>query len=180
MTILVVFVMGMVLTIPPPAFHRISLIFPIIVLIISVTVFDFYLLMAKSRKKTALFVLTVLTLAILVSNMAHFQKILAKDGPDDPDYPKIQRYLEQRNENTLFIAAFETYGMGGILFIRSGGTIKSKTTRLENLPEIIPPDKISYLVILYPDEEKIGMVKKNFPKSETIGYYQKHALLKIN
>jgi 4-amino-4-deoxy-L-arabinose transferase-like glycosyltransferase len=179
-TILATFVTGMIFTIPPPAFHRISLVFPFICLLISVTVTDVCALISKKRRKTALFLFVVFVSAVLISNISHFRKIMAKDGPDDPDYPQIQQYLEQQKVNTFYIAAFDTYGMGGILFIRSGGLITSTTRQLDEILKEIPPNKTSYLVILYPNEELIQKVKMKYPNTAVVANYQKHALLRIN
>lgn len=178
--IFVTFVAGMIFTTPPPAFHRISLIFPFICLLISVTITDIYMFIAKKQKKIALFLFTTLVLSALISNALHFKKILAKDGPDDPDYPQILQYLNQQNINMFYVAAFPSYGAGKILFIMSGGKINSVTQPLDELLETIPQGETSFLVILYPNEESIQKVKMKFANTVVTANYQKHALLRIN
>lgn len=179
-TIFATFVTGMILTTPPPAFHRISLAFPFIVLIIAVTIIDIFKLIKKKRRKIAFSFLVLAILTVIISNIIQFNKILAKDGPDDPDYPQIQQYLEQQHQKMFYVAAFDSYGMGGILFIRSWGKINSITHQLDDILGIIPKGKTSFLVILYPDEDKIQKVKAVFPNSILINAYRTHTLLKIN
>jgi 4-amino-4-deoxy-L-arabinose transferase-like glycosyltransferase len=176
----VTFITGMVLTAPPPPFHRISIIFPIICLIIGTTLADIYYLSSEKIKYLGfLFLISTIAL-ILISNILHFKKILAKDGPDDPDYPQIQQYLMKEGKRFFYVAAFESYGGGKIIFIRSKGTINSITKPLEEILKIIPENQTSFLVILYPDEEKIQKVKTKFPNAQIVHKYQKHALIKIN
>ncbi|MFH1841144.1 MAG: glycosyltransferase family 39 protein [Candidatus Shapirobacteria bacterium] len=178
-TVFTVFVTGMVLTTPPPAFHRIALIFPFLCLLISVMILDLYTVVARKWRVIAGFLLAGLVLVILVSNISHFDRVLTKDGPDDPDYPQIQHYLEQQKKNTLYIAAFPSYGMGGILFIRSGGKITAITQPLDEVLKIIPQNKTSFLVILYPTNETVQRIKEKFPRAVVVANYQKHALLEL-
>lgn len=180
MSIFAAFTTGMIFTTPPPAFHRISLIFPFLALIISVTVIEVYFLIVRKYKKLALIFLVLCIVALVTSNTVHFRKVLAKDGPDDPDYPKIQQYLNQQNKKMFYVAAFDSYGLGKILFIRSGGKLNSITKQLDEILLIIPKDKTSYLVIYRPDEESIPKVKKIFPKVKVIEYYNTHILLRVN
>lgn len=180
MTIFVTFVTGMVFTTPPPAFHRISLIFPFIALIIAATIVDVFKFIGKKRKKIAIVFIIICIFAVVSSNIVQFKKILAKDGPDDPDYPQILQYLEHQNTKMFYVAAFDSYGLGGILFVRSGGKINSITHQLDEILSIMPRDKISFLVILYPNEEAIQKVKMIFPQTTVVNSYRTHALLKIN
>jgi len=180
MAIFVTFVIGMIFTTPPPAFHRISLIFPFICLLISVIITDIYIFIAKKQRVVAFFLFIILASSVLISNGIHFKKIMAKDGPDDPDYPQIKQYLNQQNKNMFYVAAFPSYGLGKILFIMSGGKITSVTQPLDELLEIIPQNDTSFLVILYPNEESIQKVKTKFSNSVTVANYQKHALLRVN
>jgi MFS family permease len=178
--VLATFVAGMVLTIPPPAFQRISLAFPFLCLLIAVTMTDLYRLVVQKQKLVAVSLLLVFASSLLISNGIHFRKILAKDGPDDPDYPQILEYLNQQNERRFYVAAFESYGMGKILFIMSRGRVTAITLPLEEVLAIIPSYQRSSLVILYPTPEAIQKVRERFPQARMVANYQKHALVRIN
>lgn len=178
--VFITFLTGMVLTAPPPAFHRISLIFPIICLILGATIGDIYMFIKKQHKTIGFIVLLLCISLISISNIFHFKKVLLNDGPDDPDYPQIQRYLTKEGKNFFYVAAFESYGMGKILFIRSEGKILSITKSLEEILKIIPQNETSFLVILYPNEEKIKKTKEKFPNTTIISNYGAHTLLRIN
>jgi hypothetical protein len=180
LTVSTTFLSGLVLAIPPPSFQRLTLIFPFIALIISVTVIDFYKFIAKRKEKIAFSFLVLVVLAVIVSNVVQFNKILAKDGPDDPDYPQILQYLEQQHQKMFYVAAFDTYGMGGILFIMSGGKINAVTHQLSEILTIVPRNETSFIVILYPDEKKVLELKAAFPKAVVINTYRTHMLLKTN
>jgi hypothetical protein len=180
MVVLATFVAGMVLTIPPPAFQRISLAFPFLCLLIAVTMTDLYRLVVQKQKLVAVSLLLVFASSLLISNGIHFRKILAKDGPDDPDYPQILEYLNQQNERRFYVAAFESYGMGKILFIMSRGRVTAITLPLEEVLAIIPSYQRSSLVILYPTPEAIQKVRERFPQARMVANYQKHALVRIN
>ena len=179
-TIVISFVTGMVLTFPPPAFHRFSIAFPFITLLIAVTINNLYSYIKQKKGKLAFLVLILCITAIMISNVLHFRKILISEQPDNPDYPIIEYYLDKQGEKMVYIAAFNSYGFGRFLFIRSGGTINSLTKSLDELLKVIPKNRVSTLVILYPNEEMYQKVVTSFPNTKKIGQYRWHLVLSVN
>jgi hypothetical protein len=174
------FISGMVLTIPPPAFHRISVIYPFIALILAITLVEVYTSL-KSRNMRLAFpiFITCLTL-ILAGNVFHFSKILVKDYADDIDFPLIETNLKEENVTKLYIASFESYSLGKVLFIRSNQKINALTKPLHELLTLIPKNETAYIIVVYPNEEAYENIKDNFKKVKLINTYERHALLKIN
>lgn len=182
-TILACFTTGMILTIPPPAFHRISLAFPFLCLLLSVTLWDFYQFFARRWKKTTLLLFVTVVFFIILSNLLHFEQILAKPVPEDPDYhdyPAILTYLNDHQVKNVYISAFPSYGMGKVFFIQSAGRLKAITSYADEIFTLIPPGQTSYLIILNPDENVFFKAKLAFPDLTIINNYQRHLLLKTN
>jgi hypothetical protein len=179
LTIACAFVTGMVFTIPPPAFHRFSIAFPFIALLIAVAIVDLYMILKEKRIKGALLFLVLCVLAIMMGNIFHFKKVMEMDGPDDPDFPKIQQNITQENTHMVYIASFDSYSLGKVLFIRSNETINSVTHSLDELLKEIPHGRVSYLIIVYPDETSIQKVKEIFPHTKVINKYDRHILLRV-
>ncbi|OGH18646.1 MAG: hypothetical protein A2868_00300 [Candidatus Levybacteria bacterium RIFCSPHIGHO2_01_FULL_40_15b] len=173
------FITGMIFTIPPPAFHRFSIAFPFIAIVIAASINDFYLFLKSKKLRGAFLIIPLFSFAIILSNIIHFKNILKTDGPDDPEFPKIQRSLVENNAHFVYIAAFDSYSLGKVLFIRSDKTINSLTHRLEEILGYMPHKQISYLVVLYPNEESIKITKTVFPKSEIVNRYDRHLVIKV-
>lgn len=174
------FFTGIVFTIPPPAFHRMSIAYPLITLIIGVSIADFYVFLKEKNKTWAFIIVLILIVSILAGNIYHFSRILKTDGPDDPDFPPIQNELTIKHAEMVYIASFDSYSLGKVLFIRSDKKIKSMTHPLNDLISQIPKGKVSYLIVVYPNEETNNQIMANFPKSTVIKNYGRHELIEIN
>lgn len=179
LTIAVTFITGVVFTIPPPAFHRLSIAFPFIVLLLSVTVTDFYLFFKRKSGKTGFIFLLACLVALFLGNILHFGEVLKTDGPDDPDFPRIQQELQNNKAQKVYIASFASYSLGKVLFVRSNKKINSITLPLEKVLLDIPYFKTSFLVIVYPNEESMRKVKNAFSHTQILSSYNTHLLLKI-
>ncbi|OGM21763.1 hypothetical protein A2714_02710 [Candidatus Woesebacteria bacterium RIFCSPHIGHO2_01_FULL_38_9] len=179
-TIFCVFITGMVLTIPPPAFHRVSLAYPFISLVIAKTVFDIYKFLNKNNIKNAKLILYFSVLGILSTNIVHFRKVLKSETLSQSDYPKIEKDLTLFPGNKVYIAAFESYALGKVLFIRSGGNTRFATQPLDVILNVIPKGDSSPLVILYPEEESFNKVISKYPNSKIVRRYQSHLLISVN
>jgi|WetSurMetagenome_2_1015567.scaffolds.fasta_scaffold05040_6 hypothetical protein len=180
LTIIVSFINGLILAMPPPSFQRLTLIFSFVALILGVTVVDLSKYIFYKHKRIGYYFLIFFIFVIIASNIFQFEKILAVDVPDDPDFPQIQQCLEQNNQKKFYIAAFSTYGLNGVIFIRSKGTMYSITNQLPDILSEIPKNKTSFLVILYPNEKKIMEVKNVFPSATIVNNYRTHMIIRIN
>lgn len=174
------FFTGMVMTIPPPAFHRISVIYPFIALLLAITLVDGYQLLQKSKKAFASPVFITLLTAILLGNVYHFSRILVEDRADDIDFPLIEQNLKDEHVTKVYIAAFDSYSLGKVLFIRSGQQIQAHTESLEGLLKKVPHNETSYIIVVYPNQETFDALNASFAKTRIINQYERHALVKIN
>ncbi len=179
LTIICAFVTGIIFTIPPPAFHRFSIAFPFISLLIAVTITDLYMILKTKRVKAALMFFILFIAVVMIGNIIHFREILKTDGPDDPDFPKIQNDLNKENARMVYVASPHRYSLGIVLFIRSEKIINSVNFPLDQIIAEIPHDRTSYLVIVYPDEASMEKVKEVFPHAEIFNRYATHMLIKI-
>lgn len=175
----VTFITGMIFTIPPPAFHRTSLSFPFLALLLAVVVYKAYERLIKDGKVPAFAVLLFLLSLLLLGNVFHFKKILVEDGADDPAFPLIERDLATERVQRLYIAAFDSYSLEKVLFIRSEGKIDAITEPLDVLLKKIPHDMPSHIIVLYPDKEAVQKVIAVFPHSKIINEYDRHMLIKV-
>ncbi|MEK7559631.1 MAG: glycosyltransferase family 39 protein [Patescibacteria group bacterium] len=179
LTVLSAFITGMVFTIPPPAFHRFSIAFPFVALMIAVITIDAYVILKKKYIKGAILFLILCIIAIMIGNILHFRDVMKTDGPDDPDFPLIHKDLNEENARMVYVASPHKYSLGIVLYIRSDKTINSVNHPLEELLREIPHGRTSYLVIVYPNEESIQRVKEIFPHAQIINKYNTHMLMKI-
>lgn len=101
--IFMTFVFGMVLTIPPPPFHRISLIFPGLAIVV-VTFFDFLQQKIKLRGVSWVLILS-LTLVWCFTNQLQFDKSV-KDEAVQSDLQVIYQIRDQAPNRHLLVMAF--------------------------------------------------------------------------
>ena len=174
------FITGIVLTMPPPAFHRMSVVFPFFAIILAVTIYDGYMWLKVKIGGFSFILFTLCLYAILLGNTIQFTKILRTEETDNPDYPRIEDYLNEQGKKQVKIAAFDRYGLSYWLFVRSGGRITSETKSLDLLLEEITPNKSTPLVVLYPDEYTDQIILEKFPNSRIIGRYIWHSLYNVN
>jgi 4-amino-4-deoxy-L-arabinose transferase-like glycosyltransferase len=176
----ITFFTGVVLTMPPPALHRMSIIFPFLTLIAAVTLYDIYSLTKKFKSKIPIYIFLIWFIGIIIGNTSQFIKIINTEDTDNPDYPKIENYLNRENKNFVYIAAFPSYGLHHWLLVRSGGKIYSETNSLEKIVTEIEQNHNTPLVILYPNEASFELVMKHFPNSKIVGQYIWHLLVNVN
>jgi hypothetical protein len=178
-TIVATFIGGMVLTIPPPAYHRTSLAFPFITLILAVFIVDIYTFFKAKQSNFAPYILSFCVFALIASNFFHFKAVLAHDTLEMPvpDYTLIENDLEN-TQGSVYIAAFDSYALGKVLFIRSKGERTFITAPLEDVLKEAPQNQSSYIVILYPDETSLSKVQEVFPHAKIVNSYQWHLLIK--
>lgn len=179
-TIITSFLTGVVFTIPPPAFHRFSIAFPFIALTIAFVIVDIYLLLKKKHKRLSSVFLLITLCAVLIGNILHFNEILKTDGPDDPDFPRIQNDLEKNNATFVLIASFPSYSIGKVLYIRSNQTITSETTDLTSILSDTTLPNPYYLIVVYPTDETTQTIIFDFPNTEIINRYNTHMLLRVS
>ena len=165
---LIVFFFGMVLTVPPGAFHRTSLSFPLIAIILTVPIN--YLLRANLLNKKMFFLITFTIVAIFsITNLNSIKMMIKNDESISQltDSIYIASFIERESikEQTIFISAFPNYHLGKELLFRTSNSYKFVTNYL---PNIIPLINKSPIILLYPDKNQIKELYNNFPNGTII------------
>lgn len=175
-TIVGVFILGMVLTIPPPAFHRTSIAFPFVSIVISRAIYDGYCLFVKKKVGQAKLIFIICLSILLLSNINHFQRILVQESLS----PQIENDIKLFPENKVYIAAYPGYLLGNVLFFRSEGKTDSVTGYLETILNLIPRNESSLLVVFNFNGESYMKIVDKFPKTKIVALYPTQALLMVN
>ncbi len=164
-TIIAAFVLGMVLNVPPAGFHRISVIFPFIALVIAIAIYTAGLF-AKCVHKAlgtlipvcliAVFVLTNFTSALGMARMPGNDVI-----KDDSLY--ITNYIQDNLPQgaAIQVLAPPAYHLQRELFFRTHNKYNLTTSQ-----ELKQPTHA--IIILWPSKEKIDQLMKTFPEGAII------------
>lgn len=108
------FLLGVVFTIPPPAYHRLSLAFPFIALLSSIPFYLLFSIKSLSWKAKYILVFAILIL-FAIRNQSYFNKAVKKDRANNLEYLediKVMKYIETHfPKRKVYIAAFPSYAM---------------------------------------------------------------------
>lgn len=158
------FATGMVLTTPPPAYHRFSVAFPFLVILMA---FPFALLFRVGRVSPPLryAAAAALVLAFAAVNLRRFQEAVFRDLPH-PDLPMVEMLQHRYAGRKLYVAAFPSYALGRLLYFRGGWKGPVETDFHEKLLERFSPnEKYVYVIILAP------FFRERFEKSDPRGRF---------
>jgi hypothetical protein len=140
---------GVVLTIPPPAYHRFSIAFPFLAIVMAV---PFFLLRRIPRLPA--YAAIALTAGLLVLFACRNERQLAEAAIRDAPFREMDlaRFVNQRYPGRpLYIAAFPTFGYGRIYYF-SGPEARRRPKILSQyhshlLEDLNPREKYVYLMI---------------------------------
>jgi hypothetical protein len=149
-TILIAFLAGMVFTIPPPAFHRFSIAFPFLVLIMGLPLS--LLLGLKKISRQLLFLIIIPSILIYCwYNQKYFYKMTA--GENDNANVKLTNYLQTNYpDRNIYVAAFPSYNFEKLFYFLKGNSNQKIFTEYHQyfLNNFDPKEKYLY-VIIFPD-----------------------------
>lgn len=124
-TIFISYITGIVLTIPPPAFHRFSIAFPFIAIVCSL---PFYLISKMNKIPWRRYLIVIFLILYAVLNQAYFQKATMTEKNNSQlllaNY--ISKHYSGRN---LYIAAFPGFALEKIFYftdIKNAKDIKTE------------------------------------------------------
>jgi hypothetical protein len=155
------FVVGMVLTLPSGAFHRFSVAFPFVGLLLALGIAAFGELIATRSRRAAAAAMLALALALWGANLRSLEAMLANETPSAS--VSIARYLaEQVPPGTrIVIAADPVYHLGRELTFRTGGAYRFETAwfadalgRMDGGPAIV----------FYPEGDQLEQLQRRFPQ----------------
>jgi hypothetical protein len=112
------FVSGMVMTIPPPAYHRFSIAFPFLVIVMTL---PFFLLLrvGKLPRSVSYALAAGLLLVFVGVNQRRFTEAVFRD--QSADDLRLAELLQHRyGGRNLYVAAFPAFGFEKVLYFRGG------------------------------------------------------------
>lgn len=151
--ILISFFSGMVLTIQPPAFHRFSIAFPFLVIIMAI---PFYWIFSLKNlgNKTKLIASSFLIIIFTLSNLNHFNLAVQNDlssHREDLDDVKVIRFIQNSfPKRKIYVAAFPTFALEKIFYFFDK-SINITSDFHDNLLQNFNPNEKYVYIIIFPD-----------------------------
>lgn len=144
------YVAGIVFTIPPPAYHRFSLTFPFIIVVIS-TLFYCFLSLNKMPKALKLMSIIIVLLIYSINNQAYFLKSseMEKNNTD----LRLARYIDTNfPSRNIYIASFPNFAFEKILYFELKDKSKNVLTEYHaNVLAMFNKDEKYVYVITLPN-----------------------------
>lgn len=153
LVILISFLTGMVLTIPPPAYHRFSAAFPFLIVIMSVflnRLLDWKFL----PKKMAVFIVLTIIIIYALNNYNYFRRQAASDTDQSL---KLGNYIvENFPSRKIYIAAFPSYHLKKVFYFFPQPNMKEAVAdyHQELLAKLNPNESYLYIILFPQDWEK--------------------------
>lgn len=173
-TTVVSFLTGMVLTLPPPAYHRFSIAFPFLIIIMSS---PFYLLFSWKKLNLKLKFSLVLIFLIIygVCNQEYFQKSVRDEN--DHTSLRLSRFIVQNFPGRpLYIASYPGFGFEKVFYFIERPLKRKVITGYHNsfLKDFNPNEKYVYAIIFPKDFN--DKFRKLDPKGRIINFSQDYSL----
>ena len=151
---LVAFLSGVVLMIPPPAYHRFALAIPFLVLIVTLP-FERISQTKLLNKYMGALIIVLLLIFYALLNQIHLNRAFFKDivdGREDLEDVKVLRYIEEHYpQKKVYIAAFPTFALGRVYYFYNSQK-ETITNYHKELMESFNPNEDYLYIILFPDE----------------------------
>jgi len=165
MTIIAAFVLGMVFNFPPAGFHRMSVVFPFISLVIAIAIYTAGMFAKRVHKTLEVLVPICLIAVFVLTNFASALSMAPLPGNDviKDDSLYITNYIQDNLPQGAFIQimAPPAYHLQRELFFRTHN--KYNFTTHQELKQ--PVDAV---VILWPTTEKMKQLMEKFPEGIVI------------
>ncbi len=175
--LLLLFLTAMVLTIPPPAYHRFSLAFPFIVISLASLIYS--LKQVIKQQTLRLIVLTSLTLVFCWQNYHRFQQAIAPELANQKlvKLAKLVKHLAGPNSGKkIYVAAFPGYAFEKFYyFAASGQPGKIKTDYHKTFLNQFPSQE-NYLFILAMPKTFLPQFQAQDPQAKVIRHSNDHFL----
>lgn len=170
------YITGVVLTIPPPAYHRFSLAYPFLAIVISTPLYIVLIVKKINLKIRVLMVLLVL-FAYVIVNQLRLVETSKEDGVTHhgKDYLMLAKQIDQEfYDRSIYVAAFPSFAFEKIFYFVNNN--KKLTTDYHNnlLAKFDPNEKYLY-VIIFPDEFDKKFLEAD-KKGKIIKFSKKYSL----
>lgn len=141
------FVAGIVLTIPPPAFHRFSLAFPFLVMISSVPLY--MIIMSKIHAVIKYALLAIIIVIFCITNLNHFNKQTSSEN--DNESLRLGGFIKNNYpQRNLYVASFPGYNFEKIYYFIDNTRLVETDYHTNFLQRFNTKEKYIY-VIIFPD-----------------------------
>lgn len=145
------FISGVILTLPPPAYHRFSLAFPFLALIFSLPIYIF-LKLKNYFKLLALFTILCLVIVYSINNQIYFQRTISTEFYNESIF--ISNYINKNFPNrNIYVASYPGFGFDKVYYFSAGKNAKSISTGYHDgfLKTFNPDEKYVYAII-FPED----------------------------
>lgn len=162
------FVVDGILTMHPPPFHRISVLFPILALIIACPI-GLAADLVERRSSVAASVLLVAALAVVVRwNIAHVDLMVTSEH-NSRSNATVARWLDAHllPGETFYVDANWSIGLVPEMMFRTDGRFR---VMAEDWPQVLEHYAGGPMILFWPKPEQIEMLKQRFPENEV--YYE--------
>lgn len=195
--VIAAFILGIVLTIPPPAFHRFTLAYPFLIIIIMAIfyLFDLFIIHLQNHHRwqhqpwQKIFHLSqsgILFLIIVIYiffNINHFlTAICLEDTPKE--IPLVNSINQNYQNKKIYLAAFPNFHLYKVIYFFGQGNVKKMTPQQvdyhQKLLNNFNPNENYLYILLYPKEFKQLFIEKDssgqfLPYSEDYGLFVKNS-----
>lgn len=146
-------IVSIIVSTPPPAFHRLTLAFPLLALVAGTTIHWFI-----RRRKLLQVVGYGLVTLILILNILHFLQVMQKEAKnpifEQRDISVIKRIIQLQTNghhfNKIYVAAYPGFALGEIYYFFDP-YIQVETNYHSDLENTFNPNDVPYLyVVLWP------------------------------
>lgn len=176
-----IFFLGMVFTIHPPPFHRISIAYPLLGILIARGLERVAFIFKKFRFKRNSLIVGILLFLYAASNVNNTLKMIKKDYQiNSNDIIYATEYIAKNipRRTPIFIVAFPSNAFGKELFFRLRNSYPINTNYFETLR--LPTADTLLLIIHRPNPEIIKTVLNRFPKANLVSKPKLRDYLLIN
>ncbi len=166
--LLVPLILGFVLTIHPPPFHRITLVYPFFAILAAFALEAVIKRVSKSRGYLGQALLAVGVLLYLIANVNHVSSMIESDKNIYPQNTRVLAYymLAKFPQGTsVSIAAYPAFHVGKELFFRTKGKYQFVS---ETTPIILSQYTGEPLILLNPTIETLEYLKTRYPKYQIV------------
>jgi 4-amino-4-deoxy-L-arabinose transferase-like glycosyltransferase len=170
------FIIGVVLTIPPPAFHRFSLAFPFLIILM---VTPFYFIFKMSKKCWIIFSITVLILCFYIAINFNYFKQQEKSELVSENIKLSKIIIEKFPKRNIYIASFPGFVFEKTFyFVETSPRRKIKTDYHINLLNSFNNHEKYIYIIIFPE-----VFNSKFQEKDPIGkiiYFSSQYSLFVN
>lgn len=177
-TIFAVFILGMVLTIPPGAFHRVYISLPLVSIVIAYGIKLIFDNKIYEKKRIRIILITVTFIAFAISNLISTYSMIKKDESisiltDSVYIDSLIKKIQPKKSN-IYISAYPAYHLGKELTFRTNNLYSIKT---DYFPDVFTKLKKGDLLILqYPQNDQTKLLNNKFPNGKYLEKIDSYSL----